>query len=549
MERLKYIKSTDDIKFEYNYKALNACFGANMQATLQEAIWNSGDGCLVWFPHLAKEKDGKYIAGSAETNWKNYFENDGKVIIEMLYPGEMVNDDMREPTLSFGPDIMPMHTFMKMDVKDYRYVGTFMLDYNESSLRYHVARMIKDGIDLSVWESGHDMNYYDYSEIGRDVFKSFYIDNDFRKQKKYIESFLQEYSCNAEDEFKDMQKEFVTKYSYASFITMGEEQFINSFIPELNTVLGKIFNKEYETISILANLSNYSEFGRNLFELVNNKEKSINDRIRSFAYGEELASALFTLYGENGYGYLYTLDENIIDNIFYALGIKNPNCKDRVAKQSELYFWRQCDDIIIEWSIYKYWEFLNYLTKQKKKSIQYIAAPREDVKKSITSEVDDIDEIVNASDLEDAPKDFKYNSTPRVSEIKENPKVSKGGKIVPRHIDRKINALVRAGFSCEINKEHVTFKRRNSDKDYTETHHLIPIEYSAEFQYTLDTEENIVSLCSNCHNQIHYGAGAEELLKKLYEERKEALEAAGLGETKKGVKMDFVQLLHMYRLD
>jgi Zn-finger protein len=44
----------------------------------------------------------------------------------------------------------------------------------------------------------------------------------------------------------------------------------------------------------------------------------------------------------------------------------------------------------------------------------------------------------------------------------------------------------------------------------------------------LDVEENIVSLCSTCHNHIHYGEGAEELLKKLYKTRKKALASVGI---------------------
>lgn len=52
--------------------------------------------------------------------------------------------------------------------------------------------------------------------------------------------------------------------------------------------------------------------------------------------------------------------------------------------------------------------------------------------------------------------------------------------------------------------------------------------FSDKFDVSLDVEENIVSLCSNCHNHIHYGQGASELLTKLYYERKEALNSVGL---------------------
>lgn len=42
--------------------------------------------------------------------------------------------------------------------------------------------------------------------------------------------------------------------------------------------------------------------------------------------------------------------------------------------------------------------------------------------------------------------------------------------------------------------------------------------------------ENIVSLCSHCHNLLHYGKMEDKipLLKKLYEDRQAALAQVGL---------------------
>ncbi len=96
--------------------------------------------------------------------------------------------------------------------------------------------------------------------------------------------------------------------------------------------------------------------------------------------------------------------------------------------------------------------------------------------------------------------------------------------------NRKIaeNALILANFKCEIDNEHYTFIRKNKNIPYTEAHHLIPLAYSELFNYSLDVEENIVSLCSTCHKQIHYGKDAEVLIKKLYTSRKELLKDAGI---------------------
>lgn len=81
---------------------------------------------------------------------------------------------------------------------------------------------------------------------------------------------------------------------------------------------------------------------------------------------------------------------------------------------------------------------------------------------------------------------------------------------------------------CEFDSCHKTFIRKNSDINYTEAHHLIPLEYQKCFDYSLDVEANIVSLCSNCHNQIHYGKDAEILIEKLYKMRKTELEKCSI---------------------
>ena len=73
------------------------------------------------------------------------------------------------------------------------------------------------------------------------------------------------------------------------------------------------------------------------------------------------------------------------------------------------------------------------------------------------------------------------------------------------------NALCNADYKCEVCAEHETFIRKSNGKLYTEPHHLVPIKFQSRFCVSLDVENNIVSLCSNCHNRIHYGADADRL--------------------------------------
>ena len=104
------------------------------------------------------------------------------------------------------------------------------------------------------------------------------------------------------------------------------------------------------------------------------------------------------------------------------------------------------------------------------------------------------------------------------------------GKAIPkRDPQRAINALRHANYKCEFNETDKTFLRK-SGKPYTEPHHLIPISKYYEFNYSIDIPENIISLCSHCHNLLHYGRfeDKEPLLRKLYEARKNALKSAGI---------------------
>ena len=114
-----------------------------------------------------------------------------------------------------------------------------------------------------------------------------------------------------------------------------------------------------------------------------------------------------------------------------------------------------------------------------------------------------------------------------------------GRKYYRHSIDVAENALSYADFKCEINPDHATFIRRKTGQPYTEAHHLIPMSKQPAFNVSLDVEENVVSLCSNCHNRIHYGKDADELIKYLFEKRQKELE-------KVGIEITIQDLLGMY---
>lgn len=110
----------------------------------------------------------------------------------------------------------------------------------------------------------------------------------------------------------------------------------------------------------------------------------------------------------------------------------------------------------------------------------------------------------------------------------------------PRDPQVVFNALHHAECKCELECNTELFLRKNSKLNYTEGHHLIPLCYQNDFEYSLDVEANVVSLCPNCHRRLHYGDDVSELLRELYESRKDRLK-------KCGIEISFAQLLLMYR--
>lgn len=151
----------------------------------------------------------------------------------------------------------------------------------------------------------------------------------------------------------------------------------------------------------------------------------------------------------------------------------------------------------------------------------------ESIKKNITENeldhrlIQDVDNLVSKL----KGRTIKYVPAP-----KKKPKPIEQSKGIVYGRDRivAINALIRAEYMCEIDKNHPSFISRTSKKNYTEPHHLIPMSCQEQFDYSLDVEANIVSLCSNCHNQIHYGDNAEKLIETLYNKRKDELDKAGI---------------------
>lgn len=106
---------------------------------------------------------------------------------------------------------------------------------------------------------------------------------------------------------------------------------------------------------------------------------------------------------------------------------------------------------------------------------------------------------------------YELNHRPIVYPSSKNPNKRPLTKGVWAQYVAKIN-----DYRCECASEeepHTTFITA-SLKDYVEVHHLIPLKYQRQYTCNLDRTDNLVVLCPNCHNALHYGS-EEEKRKRL----------------------------------
>ncbi len=172
-------------------------------------------------------------------------------------------------------------------------------------------------------------------------------------------------------------------------------------------------------------------------------------------------------------------------------------------------------------------------SKIKKVAIGILASEEKELNAVIDIESEEYLQSVNREVVYNSAVNFEYDNVPK------KPKQAKPS--VTKKYDRNPlvakNALIKAQHLCEYDEKHYVFVRKNSDKYYTEPHHLVPLSAAADFpDIDLDREQNIVSLCSNCHNRLHYGADYEEILRPLYEQRRELLKAIGVDITYEELK-------------
>lgn len=105
-------------------------------------------------------------------------------------------------------------------------------------------------------------------------------------------------------------------------------------------------------------------------------------------------------------------------------------------------------------------------------------------------------------------------------------------------------ALYNASHMCELDNQHNTFISAKSGLMYVEAHHLIPMEFQEEFDFSIDVPENIIALCPLCHRKFHHAKSEikNKLIETFLEQRKSKLQERGIN-IEKSALLKFYKVL------
>lgn len=147
-------------------------------------------------------------------------------------------------------------------------------------------------------------------------------------------------------------------------------------------------------------------------------------------------------------------------------------------------------------------------------------------------------------ELQKKSSTVQYQHSPAIGNQpkKKAKKIGKGKSAVyPRNIAESLAAKINSNWTCELDKEHVTFNSPIDGNNFVEAHHLIPMAAQDNYNYSLDFSDNIVTLCPNCHRKIHHADPKTKLeaLELLFKKRKKLY-------TQHGIKITFKTLKNYY---
>ena len=116
---------------------------------------------------------------------------------------------------------------------------------------------------------------------------------------------------------------------------------------------------------------------------------------------------------------------------------------------------------------------------------------------------------------------------------------------VVRNVLKKL-AKEKSQYKCALHEinDCKYFTSKDEHKNYLEIHHLIPREFSYNFENTIECVENYIPLCPRCHRMIHKAEDRERIgmINYLFSKRHEEL-------AKHNINVTLKELYDFYKID
>ena len=388
IKRLDSIKVGDNNRFKYNYDVLNSCFGQNHSEGTwgQKPTFPVGDGCEAWFPkERVLASDGTWRPGSTEVNWKNYIVSGGHTIISYLNDKEFAKPSSTklDPVM---PD-PPFYSFMKSQNGDYKYVGTFLIDLNASSPRFLVYRRLRTSIELSFWKNPHAYDYLDDHKKDNTrnesaLFKDFWLRKNYKEHSGVVNEFRKLYDPIFEQEYKNAVFYALRKASAVSNQVnivsdiFGAEEMRCIFSRNDITMLEECIEKNSSDI-LMSEIWHIAQLANDASDMI--KSVNRNKYIRNSLFGASLAGKILASFSEDFF--IYSLDEDFVDQLLKGLKADYDTESDLVEKWCILYFWKQCNSELKDLSPFGFIQLLKFafgIKESKGENVSSVAHPAVD---------------------------------------------------------------------------------------------------------------------------------------------------------------------------
>lgn len=378
---------------------------------------------------------------------------------------------------------------------------------------------------------------------------------------KLVESFEEIYPDRYFNELESLREDFVNSFTTGKIKKMSLNEYIigkqsrTSFCYRLEVELKKLggiqggvaskfgiyYSEKNKNISCTKRYEgeNFSLLKEDILSLLEYGVKKDYESIKKSPISPMFKGKILAIYFPKDYQYLFSEDH--LDVFIEWFGFDISTFTNLLDKQIFIGELKKEDNIISGFSNLKYMHFLEYALHNESEFTDLKLSVEEEFKLQEQMMDEKILELVmNKPDekgkmnLSEFNPKMKLPNTRIVINSKEH--FSRDPKVVE-------NALRFSGFQCEFDKKHKTFISKRTGKNFVEAHHLIPMSEQINFEFSIDIEPNIVTLCPNCHRRIHLGTMEEK--KKMLEELFTHIRMVRL--EKCGIKANLAELEEIYK--